>query len=115
MFPLMWKPANFLDLGGSATTDAVREGFKIILQDSRVEAILVNIFGGITKCDVVAEGVVQASREVKLQVPLVVRLEGTHVQEGRAILKNSGLKIISCSTIQEAAQEAVSSTHAHSH
>ncbi len=104
------EPANFLDVGGSATADMVREGFKIILQDSRVKAILVNIFGGIMKCDVVAEGVVQASREIKLQVPLVVRLEGTHVEEGRAILKSSGLKIISCSTIQEAAEAAVRET-----
>ncbi len=115
------EPANFLDVGGSATTDTVREGFKIILQDSRVEAILVNIFGGIMKCDVVAEGVIQASREAQLQVPLVVRLEGTHVEEGRALLKNSGLKIISCATIQEGAQTALREAernrkaHAHSH
>ena len=114
------EPANFLDVGGSATTDTVREGFKIILQDGRVEAILVNIFGGIMKCDVVAEGVVQASQEIRLQVPLVVRLEGTRVEEGRTILNNSGLKIISCSTIQEAAEAAVREAeknrkvHAHS-
>jgi succinyl-CoA synthetase beta subunit len=101
------EPANFLDVGGSATTEAVREGFKIILQDSRVEAILVNIFGGIMKCDVVADGVIQASRQTQLQVPLIVRLEGTRVAEGRALLQTSGLKIISCSTIQEAAQAAV--------
>ena len=101
------EPANFLDVGGSATADTVREGVKIILQDERVKAIFVHIFGGIAKCDVIAEGVVQASREIKLQIPLVVRLEGTRVEEGRAILKNSGLKIISCSTIQEAARAAV--------
>ncbi len=101
------EPANFLDVGGGATADQVREGFKIILQDERVEAILVNIFGGIMKCDVIAEGIIQASREVKLQVPLIVRLEGTRVEEGRALLKTSGLAIISCMTIQEAADAAV--------
>ena len=114
------EPANFLDVGGGATTETVREGVKIILQDERVKAIFVHIFGGIAKCDVIAEGVVQASREIGLQIPLVVRLEGTRVNEGREILKNSGLKIISCSSIQEAAQAAVreaknfESTHAHS-
>ncbi len=101
------EPSNFLDVGGGATADQVREGFKIILQDSRVEAILVNIFGGIMKCDVIAEGVIQASREINLKVPLVVRLEGTRVQEGRQLLKNSGLQIISCTTIKEAAQVSV--------
>lgn len=100
-------PANFLDVGGGATADQVREGFKIILQDSRVRAILVNIFGGIMKCDVIAEGVIQASREIKLELPLVVRLEGTRVEEGRALLKNSGLKIHSALTIQDAAETAV--------
>ena len=101
------EPANFLDVGGSATVDTVREGFKIILQDSRVMTILVNIFGGIMKCDVIAEGVIQASHEIKLQTPLVVRLEGTRVEEGRKLLKESGLRIISCDTIQEAAERAV--------
>ncbi len=106
------EPANFLDVGGSATVDTVREGFKIILQDSRVKAILVNIFGGIMKCDVIAEGVIQASREIKLETPLVVRLEGTRVEEGRKLLKESGLSIISCGTIQEAAQRAVQEVNA---
>ena len=101
------EPSNFLDVGGGATADQVREGFKIILQDPRVEAILVNIFGGIMKCDVIAEGVIQASREIDLKVPLVVRLEGTRVDEGRDLLKNSGLQIISCRTIKEAAQISV--------
>lgn len=101
------EPANFLDVGGGATADQVREAFKIILEDERVETILVNIFGGIMKCDVIAEGVIQASKEAQLQVPLVVRLEGTRVEEGRALLKNSGLKIISCTTIREAAETAV--------
>ncbi len=101
------EPANFLDVGGGATVDQVREGFKIILQDGRVEAIFVNIFGGIMKCDVIAQGVIEASHEVQLQVPLVVRLEGTRVEEGRTLLKNSDLKIISCATIEEAARMAV--------
>ena len=114
------EPANFLDVGGGATTDMVREGFKIILQDSRVMAILVNIFGGIMKCDVIAEGVIEASREIQLQVPLVVRLEGTNVEKGRELLRNSGLRIISCATIDEAARRAVEaatayrSSHVHS-
>jgi len=101
------EPANFLDVGGGATADQVREGFKIILQDERVAAILVNIFGGIMKCDVIAEGVIQASRELGLELPLVVRLEGTHVEEGRALLAGSGLRIHACRTIQEAAEAAV--------
>ena len=116
------EPANFLDVGGGATTEQVREGFKIILQDSRVSAILVNIFGGIMKCDVIADGVIQALREVKLRAPLVVRLEGTRVEEGRRLLKESGLPIISCSTIEEAARKAVQEAeraskapHVHSH
>jgi succinyl-CoA synthetase beta subunit len=115
------EPANFLDVGGGATADQVREGFKIILQDERVRAILVNIFGGIMKCDVIAEGVIQASSQMKLQVPLIVRLEGTHVNEGRELLKRSGLRIISCNTIKEAADAAVREAkafqagHVHSH
>jgi succinyl-CoA synthetase beta subunit len=107
------EPANFLDVGGSATADQVREGFKIILQDERVHAILVNIFGGIMKCDVIAEGVIQASREIQPDVPLIVRLQGTRVKEGRELLKNSGLRIVSCETIQEAAETAVREAEAH--
>lgn len=87
------KPANFLDVGGGATTDKVKEAFKIILSDSNVRGIFVNIFGGIMKCDVIAEGIVQAAKELKITVPLVVRLEGTNVEIGRQILKNSGLKL----------------------
>ena len=101
------EPSNFLDVGGGSTAYQVREGFKIILQDPRVEAILVNIFGGIMKCAVIAEGVIQASREIDLKVPLVVRLEGTQVEEGRELLKKSGLQIISCRTIKEAAEISV--------
>jgi succinyl-CoA synthetase beta subunit len=111
------EPANFLDVGGGANADQVREAFKIILQDPRVEAILVNIFGGIMKCDVIAEGVIQASKEIQLQIPLIVRLEGTRVEEGRELLKKSGLRIISCQTIEEAAKTAVqeAKNHVHSH
>ncbi|HTL71079.1 MAG TPA: ADP-forming succinate--CoA ligase subunit beta [Candidatus Eisenbacteria bacterium] len=105
------EPANFLDVGGGATADQVREAFKIIVQDERVEAILVNIFGGIMKCDVIAEGVIQASREIKLEVPLVVRLEGTNVEAGRKLLRESGLKIHTCATIKEAADAAVQEAH----
>ena len=108
------EPANFLDVGGSATAEQVREGFKIILQDERVKSILVNIFGGIMKCDVIAEGVIQALREIKRPVPLVVRLEGTRVEEGRGLLKKSELSIISCRTIEEAAQTAVREARAYS-
>ncbi len=107
------EPSNFLDVGGGANVEQVREGFKIILQDERVEAILVNIFGGIMKCDVIAEGIIQASNEIKFSVPLVVRLEGTRVEEGRALLKNSNLKIISCTNIKEAAQTAVEEAAKH--
>lgn len=101
------QPANFLDVGGGATADQVREAFKIILEDERVEAILVNIFGGIMKCDVIAEGIIQACRQMSLDVPLVVRLEGTRVREGRKLLEESGLKILSCTTIKQAAETAV--------
>ena len=100
-------PANFLDVGGGATADKVREAFKIILKDKRVKAIFVNIFGGIMKCDVIAEGVISAAREVKIEVPLVVRLEGTNVEKGRAMLESSGLNIISAMTMADGAAKAV--------
>jgi succinyl-CoA synthetase beta subunit len=102
------EPANFLDVGGGANADQVKEGFKIILQDERIKAILINIFGGIMKCDVIAEGILQASKEIQLKVPLIVRLEGTRVLEGRELLKRSQLQIISCNSIREAATTAVS-------
>ena len=101
------EPANFLDVGGGASKDMVTTAFKILISDQRVKAILVNIFGGILKCDLLAEGVVAASKAVKLKVPLVVRLEGTNVERGRQILKDSGLNIISEPTMREAAQKAV--------
>ena len=101
------EPANFLDVGGGATLEKVTEGFRIILQDSKVRAILVNIFGGIMKCDVIAEGVTAGARELGLKVPLVVRLEGTNVEKGRQILKDSGLAIIAASDMADAAAKAV--------
>jgi succinyl-CoA synthetase beta subunit len=100
-------PANFLDVGGGATTEKVTEAFKLMLGNANVKAILVNIFGGIMKCDVVAQGVVDAARQVKLGVPLVVRLEGTNVDLGKKILAQSGLPIISAANMADAAQKAV--------
>ena len=101
------SPANFLDVGGGASTEKVTEAFKIMLKNPRLKAILVNIFGGIMKCDVIAEGVVAAAREVSLKVPLVVRLEGTNVELGKKILANSGLPIISGNNMADAAQKVV--------
>jgi succinyl-CoA synthetase beta subunit len=101
------EPANFLDVGGGATKDRVTEAFKIILRDPNVEGILVNIFGGIMRCDVIADGVVSAAREVSLNVPLVVRLEGTNVELGKQILSESNLPIISADDLADAAQKIV--------
>jgi len=100
-------PANFLDVGGGATTEKVTAAFKIILKDPAVEGILVNIFGGIMKCDVIANGIVQAAKDVNLSVPLVVRLEGTNVQQGKDILENSGLPIVSADDLGDAAKKIV--------
>jgi succinyl-CoA synthetase beta subunit len=100
-------PANFLDVGGGATKERVTTAFKLILSDSNVEGILVNIFGGIMRCDVIAEGVVAAAREVSLNVPLVVRLEGTNVDLGKEILANSGLPIVSGDDLGDAAEKIV--------
>ena len=100
-------PANFLDVGGGATAERVTAAFKIILSDPHVEGILVNIFGGIMRCDVIAEGVVLAAREVKLSVPLVVRLEGTNVDLGKAILAKSNLPIIAADNLADAAEKVV--------
>ena len=105
-------PANFLDVGGGATKERVTAAFKIILADRNVEAILVNIFGGIMRCDVIAEGVVAAARVVKIHVPLVVRLEGTNVQQGKKILADSGLPIISADDLDDAAKKAVAAVKA---
>jgi succinyl-CoA synthetase beta subunit len=100
-------PANFLDVGGGATAEKVTEAFKLMLRNPKVRAILINIFGGIMKCDVIAEGVVTAARQVKLAVPLVVRLEGTNVDLGKQILAESGLPIISAANMADAAQKVV--------
>ncbi|MDO8312534.1 MAG: ADP-forming succinate--CoA ligase subunit beta [Sideroxyarcus sp.] len=101
------NPANFLDVGGGASKEKVTEAFKLMLKNPKLKAILVNIFGGIMKCDVIAEGVVAAAREVSLKVPLVVRLEGTNVELGKKILAESGLPIISGSDMADAAQKVV--------
>lgn len=105
-------PANFLDVGGGASVERVTAAFKIILSDANVKGILVNIFGGIMKCDVIAEGIVAAAREVQLGVPLVVRLEGTNVERGRAILDDSGLPLEFAQNLSEAAQKAVAAVDA---
>ncbi len=101
------EPANFLDVGGGASREQVTAAFKILLSDEKVKAVLVNIFGGIMKCDVIAEGIVEAVKEVGIGVPLVVRLEGTNVERGKAILEGSGLNIITASGMADAAQKVV--------
>ncbi|MBR71611.1 MAG: ADP-forming succinate--CoA ligase subunit beta [Rhodospirillaceae bacterium] len=101
------EPANFLDVGGGATKEKVSEAFKIILSDKSVKGILVNIFGGIMRCDVIAEGIITAAHEVKIDVPLVVRLEGTNVNEGKNKLKNSGIAVISADDLEDAAKKIV--------
>jgi len=100
-------PANFLDVGGGATRERVTEAFKILLADSNVKGVLVNIFGGIMRCDVIAEGIVAAAGEIGISVPLVVRLEGTNVDEGKAILADSGYAIISADDLGDAAVKIV--------
>jgi len=100
-------PANFLDAGGGADQEKIAQAFKLILGDANVKAILVNIFGGIVRCDLIAQGVVAAAKEVGIQVPLVVRLQGTRSDEGRKILSESGLKIIPAETLQDAGEKAV--------
>ena len=102
------EPANFLDVGGSATAEKVTEAFKIILSDPNVKGILVNIFGGIMKCDVIATGVVEAAKQISLQIPLVVRLEGTNVELGKQILGDSGLNIVAAESMADGAQKIVS-------
>ncbi len=101
------EPANFLDVGGGATKDQVAAAFKIITADSQVKGILVNIFGGIMKCDVIAEGVIAAVKETGLEVPLVVRLEGTNVELGKKIIAHSGLNVIAADDLDDAAQKIV--------
>jgi succinyl-CoA synthetase beta subunit len=101
------EPANFLDVGGGATKENIVAAFKILTSDEKVEGILINIFGGIMKCDIIAQGAVDAVKEVGLQVPLVVRLEGTNVEAGKAIIDNSGLNVISANDLDDAAQKIV--------
>ena len=101
------EPANFLDVGGGATEEQVTEAFKILIADKNVKAILVNIFGGIMKCDVIAQGIINAAKTLKLSVPLVVRLEGTNVERGKQLLKESGLALIAADDLADAAQKVV--------
>ena len=104
------EPANFLDVGGGATEEQVTEAFKILIADKKVKAILVNIFGGIMKCDVIAQGIIDAAKTVKLSVPLVVRLEGTNVERGKQLLKETGLALIAADDLADAAQKVVAAT-----
>jgi succinyl-CoA synthetase beta subunit len=103
------QPANFLDVGGGATAERVTTAFEIILSDPNVKAILINIFGGIVRCDLIAEGVITAMKQVNVTIPVVVRLEGTNVEKGREMLKNSGLKVIAADNLTDAAKQAVAS------
>src|SRR6266516_2860866 len=105
------EPANFLDVGGGATEEQVTEAFKILIADKKVKAILVNIFGGIMKCDIIAQGIINAAKTVKLSVPLVVRLEGTNVERGKQLLKESGLALIAADDLADAAQKAVAAAN----
>ncbi len=100
------EPANFLDVGGGATKERVTEAFKLILRDAdKVKAIFVNIFGGIVRCDMIAEGIIAAVKEVDVKVPVIVRLEGTNVEQGKELLRNSGLAIIAADDINDGAQK----------
>jgi succinyl-CoA synthetase beta subunit len=101
------EPANFLDVGGGATKEQVTEAFKILIADKKVKAILVNIFGGIMKCDIIAQGIINAAKTLKLSVPLVVRLEGTNMEKGKQLLKESGLVLITADDLADAAKKAV--------
>ena len=105
------EPANFLDVGGGASTEKVTAAFEIMLSNPKIKTVLVNIFGGIMRCDTIAEGIVQACHHVKLSVPLVVRMNGTNEEIGRRILAESGLPIITAGNMAEAAQKAVEAAH----
>lgn len=109
------KPANFLDVGGSATVDKIAAGFNILMADPKVKAIFINIFGGIMSCETIAEGIITACRENSIKVPIVVRMEGTHVAEGKEKLKKSQLHIITEDSLEKAARLIVQEAHAHSH
>jgi succinyl-CoA synthetase beta subunit len=106
------EPANFLDVGGGANKERVVQAFKLILSSDKVKAILINIFGGIVRCDMIAEGVIAAVKEVGLSIPVVVRLEGTNVEQGRALLAASGLKITPATDLNDAAAKAVAAARA---
>ena len=106
------EPANFLDVGGGATKERVAEAFKLVLSNQNVTAILVNIFGGIVRCDLIAEGIIDAVKEVGVTIPVVVRLEGTNVDKGRKLLAGSGLDIISAEDLTEAARNVVAAATA---
>jgi len=101
------EPANFLDVGGGASREKVSAAFKILLADKNVKGVLINIFGGIMRCDVLAQGVIEAAKEIKLKVPLVVRLAGTNFKEGKRILDESNLKILSADNLNDAAKKIV--------
>jgi succinyl-CoA synthetase beta subunit len=101
------EPANFLDVGGGTTAERVAEAFKLILSDEKVKAVLVNIFGGIVRCDLIAEGIIKAIDEVHVAVPVVVRLEGTNVEQGKTMLRNSGLAVTTAEGLTDAAQKVV--------
>ena len=100
-------PANFLDVGGGATPETVSKAFKILLSDKNVRVVLVNIFGGIMRCDIIAEGIISAVKEVGVKIPIIVRLEGTNVELGKEILKKSNLNIISSDSLTDAAKKSV--------
>jgi succinyl-CoA synthetase beta subunit len=106
------EPANFLDVGGGATEEQVTEAFKILIADKKVKAILVNIFGGIMKVDIIAQGIINAAKNIKLSVPLIVRLEGTNVEKGKQLLKDSGVALIAADDLADAAQKAVAAAKA---
>jgi succinyl-CoA synthetase beta subunit len=106
------SPANFLDVGGGANAEQVKNAFSIILSDPNVKAVLINIFGGIMRCDVVAQGVVEAAKAIHLKVPVVVRLEGTNVDKGQEILRNSGLPLTVAKGMKDAAEKVVALTKA---
>ena len=101
------EPANFLDVGGGTTAAKVAEAFKIIVSDDKIKAILVNIFGGIVRCDLIAEGVISAIKEVDIKVPIVIRLEGTNVEEGKKLIEDSKLDVTTANNLEEAAVKAV--------
>jgi len=106
------EPANFLDVGGGATKERVTEAFKLILSSDKVRCILINIFGGIVRCDMIAEGIIAAVKEVDVKVPVIVRLEGTNVEAGKELLKNSGLAITPADDINDGAKKAVAAAKA---